>query len=237
MSKWSDSQPNDNATPASLQKLLKRKKPLTTNSNMRLSWHVTVITKPTKLVPFVGICVQRLVASSKEKLARLSRWFNISALNMTSKLWVLTNLCLKSNKRDKTFICRQNFACLLESLRKSEKTKRQWPLWDKVFSRNHMIESSLFANLMRWFQPAKRSNNGVWTSHYNPTQSKRKSWNDQKFSNRLTLQPKQPEEISILVKLQPSKLMAALLAHWTTLTTSTRWFMSRKCLKNSQFSV
>lgn len=175
MSKWSDLQPNGNAIPASLQKLLKHKKPLTTNSNMRLSWLATVITKPTKLVPFVGICAQRLVDSSKEKLGKLSRWFNISALNTTSKLWVLTNLCLKSNKRDKTFICRQNFACLLEFLRKSEKTKRQWLLWDKVFSRNHMIESSLFVNLMRWFRRVKRSNNGVWTLHYSQTRSKRKS--------------------------------------------------------------
>jgi hypothetical protein len=126
---------------------------------------------------------------------------------------------------------------LLESLKKFVKIRRLWLPWDKVFSKSPMTVSNLFASLMRWYQPVRRSSNGVLILLSNPTLSKQKSWNALRFLNRPTLQHRQPEGISIQAKRQASRLMAILLVCWTTLITSTRWFMSQRCLKSSLFSV
>ena len=219
MSRWSDLQLRGNDLLAKLQKPLKFRKPLTTNSNMQLLWLATVTTRLTKWVQSDGICVRRLAALSKVKQVRPSQWSSISDLNMTSKLWVWTNLFLKSSKRDKIFTYRPSFACLLESRKKFVKTRKLWPLWDKVSFKSLTIASDQSVNSTRWSQRAKRSSNGVSTLPCNPTRSKPKSSNDQKYSNLQTLPPKLPEEISTQAsKIRIKWLMEASPAYWTIRT-------------------
>lgn len=163
MSKWSDLRTRDNDLLENHQKPLRFRKLLTMNSNMQSLWHAMAITRPTRSALSDGICAQRPAALSKEKQVRQYRWFSTSDHSTTSKLWVLTNLFSKLSKNDRIFTYPLNFACSLESPKRFVKTKRQWPQWDRVFSRSHMIASDRFASSTRWFRQVKRSNNGVLT--------------------------------------------------------------------------
>lgn len=146
MSRWSDLLRSASDTLASLQNRMKCRKLWMMNSNMRLWWHATAITRLTRSALFAGICVLKLVDLNKVKQVPPFPWSSTSANSTTNKSWVSISLFLKLSKNAKIFTYLQSSACWSASLRRCVRTRKLWLLCVKVSSRSHMTVSDQFAS-------------------------------------------------------------------------------------------
>jgi len=161
MSRWSALRRSASAILVSHPSSTKSRRLSTMNSSTQSLWLATATTRLIKLAQSVGTCVQKLAASSKEKLAPLFPWYIISASSTTSKLWVWISLYLRSNRNARTSTCLQSSVCLWVFHRKSVRTKRQWLPCARVCSKSPTIASGLSVSSMRWLQLARRFSSGV----------------------------------------------------------------------------